>query len=80
MCEPGNGIICKDESEIREWLARKYIVVMYNHKRFDVEGFFDNSSIAESKLFYIPVSSQTRQIIPFKVQQTHLELQDTDWI
>ena len=31
-------------------------------------------------MIYIPVSSQTRQLIPFKIAQTELELQDHDSI
>ena len=32
MCE-GSG--CESESDIREWLKNKYIVLLYNHVRFD---------------------------------------------
>lgn len=34
----------------------------------------------EAKLQYIPISSQTRQIIPHKISKTNLELQDYDII
>ena len=64
MCE-GEG--CESEENIREWLKRKYIVIIYNQIRFDSERYFMDSKIAESRLTYIPLSSQTRQIIPYKI-------------
>ena len=36
--------------------------------------------IKESRISYIPVSSQVKNIIPHKVQHTHLNLQDYDTI
>ena len=58
---------CEDFDTIREWLRGKFIVLLYNQVRFDAEGYFENSTIEESHISYIPVSSQVRQIIPFKV-------------
>jgi len=57
MCEGGEANGCETEADTREWLKRKFIVIMYNHKRFLTEGFFDDATINESKLFYIPISS-----------------------
>lgn len=64
MCE-GEG--CESEEAIREWLKRKYIVIIYNHIRFDTEQYFMDSIVRESRLAYIPISSQTQEIISFKV-------------
>ena len=64
MCE-GDG--CESEENIREWLKRKYIAIIYNHIRFDSEAYFENSRVAESRLAYIPISSQVREIISYKV-------------
>ena len=36
--------------------------------------------IKESRISYIPISSQVKSIIPHKVQHTHLNLQDYDTI
>ena len=54
MCE-GDG--CESEENIREWLKRKYIVIIYNHIRFDSESYFEGSRVAESRIAYIPISS-----------------------
>ena len=40
----------------------------------------DDAEIRESRINYIPVSSQTRNINPYKIVQTHLELQDYEAI
>lgn len=37
MCEGKS--ICKSESEIREWLSGKYIVLLHNQVRFKTEDF-----------------------------------------
>ena len=36
--------------------------------------------INESRISYIPISSQIRQTVPFRLKQTHLTLQDYDTI
>ena len=36
----------------------------------------EEAFVRESRVAYIPVSSQIRQIIPFKLEQTELSLQD----
>ena len=42
MCE-GEG--CKSKEEIREWLAGKYIVMLYNAIKFNPGGFHQDSNI-----------------------------------
>ena len=74
MCEGRDE--CKSEAEIRKWLRGKFIVLLYNRVRFIVDGFNEQTLIRESVLKYIPVSSQTRQIVPFEVTMMHLEMQD----
>ena len=69
---------CESEENIREWLKRKYIVILHNQIRFDSEQYFADSRVPESRIIYIPISSQNREIISFKVQTTNLELQDYD--
>ena len=73
MCE-GDG--CETEEKIREWLAGKYIILLYNQIRFNSNEYFYSSAIKESRIAYIPISSQVRQIIPNKIKRTSLELQD----
>ena len=77
MCK-GEG--CEDEEDIRKWLAGKFIILLTNEIKFNPNGFHEESKIMESNIRYIPVSSQVRQIIPYKLLQTHLVLQDYDVI
>ena len=65
MCE--GYTYCASPDEIREWLASKYIVLLYNELIFRPESFFEASTIKESRIYYIPVSSQTRQLIQYQV-------------
>ena len=67
---------CASEQEILQWLRNKYIVILYNQIRFDAGQFFEESAVSESRIVYIPISSQIRQIVPFKVTQTSAELRD----
>ena len=76
-CE-GDG--CESKENIREWLKRKYIVILYNQIRFDSTKYFKDSRVAESRIAYIPISSQNREVISYKIQKTNLELQDNDVI
>ena len=76
FCQGGTDNGCETEENIREWLKRKFIVLLYNEIRFDTEKFFYESRVYESRIIYIPISSQIKQVIPFKIQRTHLELQD----
>ena len=71
---------CESEADIRKWLARKYIILLYNQVRFDPEHFLESSKIRESRIVYIPISSQVRNIHPYTLRQSHLELQDHDLI
>ena len=80
ICDGGPANGCKEKEEILEWIKGKYIVLLYNQIRFSQEDYFSDSRIEESRILYIPVSSQIRQIIPHKIQETHLELQDHDSI
>ena len=61
-------------------MRRKFIVLLYNQIRFETNRYFYDSAVKEAKLAYIPISSQVRQIIPHKISQTNLELQDYDTI
>ena len=80
MCENGNGIICKSESEIKDFLSGKYVILLYNQIRFATEDFFHAAAVKESRIEYIPISSQVRQIHPYKISMIELELQDYDMI
>lgn len=73
MCQ---GDHCESKEKIREWLSRKYIVLLYNQSRFNPTAFFDEAKIQEKRIVYIPINSQVREIHQFKVQRTHVNLQD----
>ena len=68
------GVTCESQQDIQNWLKRKFIIILYNQIRFNPKGFLKAATISESRISYIPISSQVRQIIPFKVDQTHLSL------
>ena len=51
---------CKSKDEIREWLSGLYIVLLYNQVRFDSNAMWEHASVKESRILYIPVSSQIR--------------------
>lgn len=78
MCE-GHSY-CKTEREIRDWISGMYIVLLYNQVRFNSEEIWENAKVEESRILYIPVSSQTRQLIPFKLSVSNLYLQDSSSI
>ena len=78
MCEGES--YCESHEDIKKWLQRKFIVLLYNQIRFDTVNFLDNAKIKESRIVYIPISSQVRNTHPFKLQQTQLDLQDRDFI
>ena len=61
------GVACEEKEDIKKWLQRKFIVLLYNQIRFNPKGFLDAATIPESRISYIPISSQVRQIIPYKV-------------
>ena len=56
---------CKSEEEVRDWLRRKYIVILYNQVRFDTEQYFENSRVEESRIKYIQINSQVNELTPF---------------
>lgn len=60
MCESSDPEYCHSEEETREWLMRKFIVLLHNQIRFAPLDFFEETKIKEARLLYIPISSQTR--------------------
>ena len=74
MCEGHD--YCESRENIIAWLRRKFILLVYNEIRFELDGYGNDVSVQASKLVYLPVSTQAREIIPYKVQLTELELQD----
>ena len=75
-----SGDNCAPVEEARDWLRNKYIVLLYNQISFQAEGFYENAALFESRIEYIPISRSIRSLVPYKIAQTRLELQDTDLI
>ena len=65
MCE--GETYCESKEDIQKWLSGKFIVLLYNHIRFDTQHFFEAAKIKESRISYVALSSQVRHINPFKI-------------
>ena len=65
---------CKSRAEILDWLSGKYIVLLYNERRFLNEVVNGESIREELRLTYVPVSSQIRELIPFSVHVADAEV------
>ena len=74
MCEGHD--YCRKREEIIEWIQGKYIVLLFNQVRFEQEEFGAETFVQEARIKYIPISSQVRQLIPFRVNVADLYLQD----
>jgi len=81
MCqqEDGSDIICKSDEEIKEWLKQKYILTLNNQRRFRLEEFRKGKVVPESRTNWIPINTQYREEVVFKIEITSLELQDLIW-
>ena len=72
-----NGV-CQSPEYIKSWLARKFVVINTNQERFSTRDYEYSSKVSyEAKFIYIPVNSQMREEVVYKVQLTDLNLQDT---
>ena len=68
--------LCKPEDEITEWIKRKFIVVLTNQQRFDIEEIGSEATIiSESRLTWFPIASQSREEAVNNVEMTEIELQ-----
>jgi len=68
---------CKSDKEILKWLRQKYILTYTNQRRFVIEEYQNERKIVEeSRTKWIPINSQLREDIVFKLQMTDLNLQD----
>ena len=79
MCQSTkeNPIECKTDEEIYDWLKRKFIFSVVNTRRFVLEEFVENRKIKpEARTNWIPINSQFREEVIFKITKTLLSLQD----
>ena len=51
-----------------------YIVLLYNEVRFQVDEFFERSTVRESRLEFMPISTQVKLMIPYEITQTMWKL------
>ena len=71
--ETYTGGVCKSDEYITSWLRRKFVVVNANMERFATRQFDDTTKITDEARFeYIPINSQIREEIVYKVQLTDL--------
>ena len=52
-------------------------MIVYNQASFDKDGYStEEARILHSYIEYIPISSQIKETVPYKVEMTALELHD----
>ena len=75
----GSSLVCKSDTEIKTWLQRKFILVLYNQKRFRLEAFNKSKIVPESRSEWVPINSQIREEVVYTVSLMQLNLQDRIW-
>ena len=55
-----------------DWLRRKFVVTFVNQRRFRLEAFDEGKIVEESRTNWIPINTQIREEIVFKLSVTHL--------
>ena len=72
-----NPIECKTDEEIYDFLKRKFVFTVMNTRRFVLEEFESTKKIrSEARAHWIPINSQFREEVFFKITKTLLSLQD----
>ena len=69
-CDPEKRTTCHNETEIKQWIRRKFIMVVQNQERFDDFAYGDDRIVKESILTWIPMNSQVRNYVGYKVKLT----------
>ena len=72
-----NPIDCKTDEEIYDFLKRKFVFTVMNTRRFVLEEYENTKKIrSEARAHWIPINSQFREEVFFKITKTLLSLQD----
>ena len=72
-----SGTICKSPEDIIMWLRRKFVLVNSNRMRFSTRDYDSKSKVVkESFLNWVPINSQLREEVVYKIYLTDLYLQD----
>ena len=74
-CSGDSG--CAEDSEIQEWLRRKFILTLRNEHNFYQGEYGDKSVKSYSKIKWYPINSQQRVEFSNEVQVSILELYDS---
>ena len=75
-CVETESLKCKSEDEITQYFKNKFIFFIYNERRFDSNQFLYDSIVSKAHMKWIPVNTQVRQSLPFKVKKQEIFLQD----
>ena len=73
---------CKSDTEITDWLKRKFIVILENTSRFDNGNYLEDANfesgkiVKESRVKWVGINSQLRQEMANDIRITSVELQD----
>lgn len=78
LCDSALRDDCYSLEDTQAWLKGKFIILLYHQIRLDPKSFFEEVKIKESRIQYIPISSQSRLMVPLQVQLTHLNTQDME--
>ena len=67
---------CKSHEEIKAFLKNKFLLLLHNRMRFDRQEFSEDLIVKESLIDWIPINTQMRMRLPYKISLEELELQD----
>ena len=67
---------CESEEVISKFFKKKFLLMLYNQKRFDSSKYQKDSIVQEAKSIWIPVNTQWQQTIGYQISKTHIFLQD----
>ena len=78
-CDPTSGLQCKNDTEIVDWLADKYILTLVNEQKYLKQEFNGNHKSSRSHFKWYSASGRARidyaniiQIMEMKVQDEAL--------
>ena len=69
-------VVCKSDEEILEFFRNKFFFVIKNEKLFDANKYGLESIVEQCSFTWVPINTQVRQSIPFKISMSTLFLQD----
>ena len=67
---------CKSETEIRDYFAGKYLLLLLNKVSFQSEQYGKDAITREARHVWLAINTQTIQTTPFQLSESKLHLQD----